>query len=234
MIPVPCQKGNPWTNLTVTSSGTTDMKHGSGGAAMTTNKSIENLLLENKHTGSQINHHKKHEKSRIVGKDVTSIETSGNSVTDIGAPSLLGKLHHGHKHGHHGHGHWHGHHGHHGCGGPWWGGDHEHSHYPAYWNQYHGAYSNASAKAKAHAWTAGGKSTAKAKAKAKAQSGTWGWGPNGGSYSQADAKAKAKSASWGSNGGSWESSHAHARSHARSHSHRHGHGHGPIFIGGAK
>ena len=233
VIPLCRKKSNAWKNLTVTSSGTTDMKHGSGGAAITSNKQVENLLLQNKHNHSQINHHKKTEKSRIVGREVTSIETSGNSVTDIGAPSLLGKVHGHHHHHHRRRGC--------GCGGPWWG--YSNGAYPAYWNGYAGASANAAAAASAgaNAWGPGGSASARAKAKAK--SAAWGYGPYGGASSsaKASAKAKSRSAGWGPYGGYWgasSSAKAHAHAHARSHSHGYGYGYAPgypvVAIGGSK
>ena len=145
------KRSRPWKNISVSSSGTTEMKNGSGGASITENKNVDNLLLKNHHTGSQINHFKKVANSRVIGKDVTSIETSGNNEIDIGGAALLKKSHgHGHGHGHY-YGHGHHHHG------------HLHGYYPYYGGSY-GVSHKASAKAKA--WSNGRGAGARASAKA--------------------------------------------------------------------
>jgi len=159
----PCRgHSKPWKNISVSSSGTTDMKNGSGGASITENKNVDNLLLKNNVTGSQINHFKKVASSRTIGRDVTSIETSGNNEIDIGGAALLKKS--GHRHGHgHGHGYY-----------P----------YPVYYGGYRGGHAHASAKASAKARSWGnafnGGASASAKASAKVRAGYRGpyWRPH--------------------------------------------------------
>ena len=133
-----------WRNIGITNNGSTELKNGTGGASLTSNKNVENLHLENCASGNKINHYKKTENSRLIAGQATSLETNGNSSIDIGAPSLLNKAHgHGHGHGHrhgpwgcgcwnygnpwgHGHGHGHHHHGH--WGHSHWGHGHGHWH----------------------------------------------------------------------------------------------------------
>ena len=88
--------------MAVQSSGTTAMKRGSGGTALTSNKRTEHLLISGKR--SSVSHLKKKNKTRIIGEDVTSIDTSGNAEINTGSAALLKRNRRGrHHHGHHYH-----------------------------------------------------------------------------------------------------------------------------------
>ena len=80
---------NSWDNISVSSSGATELKNATGGASLTSNKKVENLLMNDKARGKSVNHYRKSEKSRMIGETVSSLETNGNAEIDIGSPSLL-------------------------------------------------------------------------------------------------------------------------------------------------
>ena len=100
---VPCRRGRKtsWKNVSVSSSGSTELKHASGGSSLTSNKKVENLLMDDKARGKTVNHYKKVEKSRMIGDDVTSLETNGNSEIDVGSPALLRRSRRSRRQHHH-------------------------------------------------------------------------------------------------------------------------------------
>ena len=90
-----------WKTLGVDSSGTTNLKNGTGGAQLVSNKNEDNLLMKNNQLGTVLNHNKALESSKLTGADVTSIETSGNNSIDIGSAALLKhSAHEGYAHDH--------------------------------------------------------------------------------------------------------------------------------------
>ena len=116
---VPCKRpsgDNSWNNVSVSSSGSTELKKATGGASLTSNKKVENLLMNDKRRGKSINHYRKAEKSRMIGEDVSSLETNGNAEIDIGSPALLKRSRRRRRH-------------HGGCWGRPWGGRRSHNHW---------------------------------------------------------------------------------------------------------
>ena len=195
--PKRCKKKGKWGNISVSSSGTSSLKNATDGGSYTSNQNVDNLLMTNAHTGTTVNHHKKRENSRLIGGDVTSIETSGNNEIDIGGAALLKKAGRGRRHKHR-----HGRHYHRPCyyPGPTYG--------PWGYGGYGGAYAHAHAGA--NAWGSGPYGGANAYAHAHARSNRWGgYGPYG-PYGGASANARANANAWGRGGRA--NAHAHARS----------------------
>jgi len=203
-----CSKNKKWSNLSVSSSGTATLKNATDGASYTANTNKENVLMTNAHTGVTLNHNKVRENSRLIGGDVTSIETSGNNEIDIGGAALLKKAGRKHKKHYHGHGHGYG-------PFPCYGG------YPRPYYGYGGAHAHANAHAHAHG--RGGRASAGAHAHARGGWNRWG---RGGAHANAHAKAKVKGgkgvakagANAGANTWGWRGrggAHAHANAHAK-------------------